>query len=1140
MKLLRLALLALRQRTFSLAVALEDRKHSKNRKHDPDRILSDYLELLLTIVNRSYDVTESLGFYYSTLAELVSSGTLLETDPGPITETVSSGSWEEGPRKQILQALICVPLRPKGTRSTDKAYESFSTQFLTYPNLPRFLDFDHIARGLSLERLNGAVLSSSDEDTAPAFISRLSKDRRLAFLAYYIHIFRVHADIMPQGSLSQNAVQTLNEAYGRLQALRARGEPTSLEASFLRIVTLTLSDAVSELDSGLDFVSAATNPWMREYILGQTNTLIDREFMTQLLETTSRELPGLVNVKPTQNLAALMANYILVLLQLFPQRKNDIRLWIYAKWFVNVDAAGTKRATSALRFFWDAFSYTGVFHRILETPKAAVEMMRDGRNLQEQPERYSQDQAWRVGFLFLELYSFALRIMDDEEFTRGFASFANVDGSNMLSASSLTLKQVQDLSRFLKNLAYAVYWHSSDILKNGDIDPENRSFADYFGRAPRPQRRVEEPLPTAKGDVVVAGIRWANFGYVKGMVTGVLKALYERDSRRPFLPKDHWLMPQFDMAGFIPVVVEEQQYRMEHDEDTEMDEDALDADEDTTHDVNYVGNSRTMQQIRAERMRKRMERASRKKTLENVTPRLEILQNMPFFIPFATRVQIFREFVAMDQRRRRGGVTDPDQWRMRMADSHNLFVAPGGPRAPTYDLSRHAARVRREYIFEDAYQQFFALGDGLKEPIQITFVDRFGAPEPGIDGGGVTKEFLTSVTAEAFTTSPDPVDTLFVENDEHLLYPNPGFFDGLRDQMRREGEREGGPEWNTVLREAAARYEFLGRVVGKCLYEGILVDIHFAPFFLVKWALTGGSGFAANESSYLASVNDLRDLDKDLYQGLVSRPVICASAIRSLTLHVVEAQALHWQCGRRLRPRLHRDRRVLDDGRGRAARQEDDRAAAARGRRGDAGDQREPGAVRVRGGAAPSGDAAAGGDARLPARPGRAGAAVVAGHVQRGRAADAAGRRRRRDRRRGPARQHAVQWRVCGRRRWPGAPHRAHVLARAARHGRRGAPPGPQVRHVDAARAPARLRRAEPALHHPGFGERPEPPAQHQHVRQPAQAAHLHQRGRAPREAGVRGQLWRGLRPELGVRLPSVGGEGRNWCENQVILAKIQ
>jgi len=47
------------------------------------------------------------------------------------------------------------------------------------------------------------------------------------------------------------------------------------------------------------------------------------------------------------------------------------------------------------------------------------------------------------------------------------------------------------------------------------------------------------------------------------------------------------------------------------------------------------------------------------------------------------------------------------------------------------------------------------------------------------------------------------------------------------------------------------------------------VDINFAGFFLLKWALTGGDGSAPRESGYRANLNDLRDLDEDLYKGLI-------------------------------------------------------------------------------------------------------------------------------------------------------------------------------------------------------------------------------------------------------------------------------
>lgn len=318
---------------------------------------------------------------------------------------------------------------------------------------------------------------------------------------------------------------------------------------------------------------------------------------------------------------------------------------------------------------------------------------------------------------------------------------------------------------------------------------------------------------------------------------------------------------QFDMEGFIPAVVAEEENRHQVQEADEVDDDETDdlGDGFSESTDTIVGTRRTQQTRNLDLLRRQQRKASRKKYLEAVTPRLEILQNMPFFIPFPKRVQIFREFVTLDQMRRRGGHVDPDNWRMAMMQTPGL----------RHDMiERHHAKIRRESIFEDAYEQFYDLSEGLKEPIQITFVDKFGTVEAGIDGGGVTKEFLTSITNEAFSSSDGL--KLFVENDQNLLYPNPAAVDERKDILRQAGFREGSMEWNEQVRELLRRYEFLGRIIGKCLYEGILVDIGFAGFFLLKWALTGGSGSASRESGYRANLNDLRDLDEGLYQGLVS------------------------------------------------------------------------------------------------------------------------------------------------------------------------------------------------------------------------------------------------------------------------------
>ena len=326
---------------------------------------------------------------------------------------------------------------------------------------------------------------------------------------------------------------------------------------------------------------------------------------------------------------------------------------------------------------------------------------------------------------------------------------------------------------------------------------------------------------------------------------------------------------RFDMEGFISAVVGEEERRHEFQARADESGDPDMVDEDQNAPSGLAGTSHAQQTIRLESLRRHQQQVARGRALAAIAPRLEILRNMPFFIPFATRVQIFREFIYHDQYRRRHGFVDADSWRASMAHATMGQMVNGHPAFQDV-LARHQADIRRENVFEDAFDQFYLLGEALKEPIQISFIDRFGAMEAGIDGGGVTKEFLTSITSEAFQTESD--FSMFAENDQHLLYPNPTAVEQCKERLREAGVNESSLKWSESIRDLLRRYEFLGRVIGKCLYEGILVDVNFAPFFLLKWALTGGTGSAMKESSYRANLNDLKDLDQGLYQGLVSEP----------------------------------------------------------------------------------------------------------------------------------------------------------------------------------------------------------------------------------------------------------------------------
>ncbi|MBE3043993.1 HECT domain-containing protein [Candidatus Bathyarchaeota archaeon] len=418
-----------------------------------------------------------------------------------------------------------------------------------------------------------------------------------------------------------------------------------------------------------------------------------------------------------------------------------------------------------------------------------------------------------------------MRLADDDDFLGAIKpSLASAPDRSRIQTCCLSVEIVQNLTVFLKNLSFSLYYDMNAILP---------SSADTMEAAD-----IKRPgLP-------MAATTRLDLDGLKNIITTAMQLLYERDSRLQFLPTDHWLMTsRFNMEGFITDVVTELQSQQEADGQSDDEDD----DEDSSHV--YAQLSRNQFQIRRHKAQREFARKQRQRQLAKIGPRLEVLKHMPFVIPFETRVNIFKQFIQLDKMRRREGFVDPDMWRL-----HQRSSEMGVNR-----LRVHSANIRRKRELLDAFDEFYPLGSGLKEPINITFIDQFGEVEAGIDGGGVTKEFLTSVIGNAFENEDD----WFSRNSEGLYYPNPGVMDWFREKLSlcaAGGERE---DMQEEMSKAVKVYEFLGRLVGKCVYEGILVDIAFAGFFLMKWRMAG------EQNRYRGTVNDLRDLDEELYKGLM-------------------------------------------------------------------------------------------------------------------------------------------------------------------------------------------------------------------------------------------------------------------------------
>ena len=123
--------------------------------------------------------------------------------------------------------------------------------------------------------------------------------------------------------------------------------------------------------------------------------------------------------------------------------------------------------------------------------------------------------------------------------------------------------------------------------------------------------------------------------------------------------------------------------------------------------------------------------------------------------------------------------------------------------------------------------------------IRVEFVNEQGLEEAGIDQHGVFKEFLEDVITEAF----NPGLSLFkmtVGTQEQKLYPSPTSF---------------------IQANHMNLFEFVGKMLGKAVYEGILVDVPFATFFL-------NSILQHHRSAMYSSIDELPSLDPEMYKHL--------------------------------------------------------------------------------------------------------------------------------------------------------------------------------------------------------------------------------------------------------------------------------
>lgn len=138
--------------------------------------------------------------------------------------------------------------------------------------------------------------------------------------------------------------------------------------------------------------------------------------------------------------------------------------------------------------------------------------------------------------------------------------------------------------------------------------------------------------------------------------------------------------------------------------------------------------------------------------------------------------------------------------------------------------------IRRDQVFHDSFKSlYFKSGDEMKfGKLSIRFHG-----EEGIDAGGVSREWFQALSRQMF----DPSYALFipVSSDRTTFHPNLA---------------------SSINEEHLLFFKFIGRVIGKALYEGRVLDCHFSR--AVYKCILGKS----------VSVKDMESLDPDYYKSI--------------------------------------------------------------------------------------------------------------------------------------------------------------------------------------------------------------------------------------------------------------------------------
>jgi ubiquitin-protein ligase E3 C len=398
------------------------------------------------------------------------------------------------------------------TADTSNAYEWFARKYLTTPDLESHIGQLNIIASKINYRLLAKSLDSYAQDILGKQVTDDGLESRLWLLAYFI-FFRRSA---VSGSSAQEAP----------------------EPEFVKVVSSLLNSVASyvsrrlEPEDPLDTEEEQRQP-LHLFVENQINSLVNQSSITGLLYKVRPDEPQ-IGANETSFYysedAKALASYALTLLRVFPRRGDDIRMWLYLGSTTSIGPSTTQPGVRvpAIKYFWKMSNATDLFAKISRDSTEVLPLLRPLAG-GDTTRGIQREQDWTVILLFLELYTFLLKVMDDEEFFSGDSLTTMDTKVSWTKESALALRDVKDLTVFLKNLGFTLYWNATDLNETQNVETTG-GLKSYFTPAgqhePLPSVRDLEQRNKEKGLPGVTGIP---LDYFRGLVTGLLRMIHERE-----------------------------------------------------------------------------------------------------------------------------------------------------------------------------------------------------------------------------------------------------------------------------------------------------------------------------------------------------------------------------------------------------------------------------------------------------------------------------------------------------------------------------------------------------------------------------------------------------------------------------------